>query len=197
MLVAARRRFGFTSEPGILLIAGLMALSVLLFVGGVAVERNVATTASTTCTRHAEGSGETGEGTGSHAGEPCSKAAGSGKSAATASSTAAEHQGERILGVDIENPRVVALIALGWLILAAGLLRFGRRALGIVIAAAAVALIFDAAEVARQIGENRAVVAAVAALVVIGHGAVILLAALALSRRTIPGTALVERILSR
>lgn len=169
------------ARPDLVLIASLMMVSLLLFVAGVAFERN--STAGqegreVPCVQQHEGSGETGEGSeggGEHGTAACTQHAG-------------EAQSETVLGVNIEDPRLVGAIALGWLALVVGLFRFGRLALQLVTLAAGAQLIFDAAEVARQIGIGHSGIAALAALVGIGHAAVVALAVLVLMGRARPIT---------
>ena len=172
------------ARPDLVLIASLMMVSLLLFVAGVAFERN--STAGregreVPCVQQHEGTGETGGGSesgGEHGTAACAQHAG-------------EAQSETVLGVNIEDPRLVGAIALGWLALVVGLFRFGRLALQLVTLAAGAQLIFDAAEVARQISIGHighSGIAVLAALVGGGHAAVVALSVLVLRGRARPIT---------
>jgi hypothetical protein len=158
-----------------LLIASLMAVSLLLFVGGVVWERSAAGSQERREVSCAQQHAGTGEGTGEG-----SERGGEHGAAACVQHTS-EVARETVLGVNLEDPGVVAAIAVGWLVLMVGLLRVGRLALPVVAVAAGVALLFDVLEVARQIGLGHGGVAVVAALVAAGHAAVAVLAVLVLT----------------
>lgn len=160
------------ARSGTALIAGLMALSTLLFVVGVVAERATTGTHTPLCVQQA--SGETGADGDHQAAAPCATrptADADGGEASTASTTTSE----TVLGIAVDDPGITALAVAGWLILIAALLRFGRRALPVVLVAAGATTIFDVGEVIHQIHEARSGLAILAAFVAIGHAAVAVL----------------------
>jgi hypothetical protein len=92
----------------------------------------------------------------------------------------AESGREAVLGIVVEDPGVVTASALAWLVLIVALLRFGRWLLPVVVLAAGAAFALDVGEIIRQVGETQSGLALLAALVAAGHGAVVVLALLAL-----------------
>jgi hypothetical protein len=161
------------AQPGTALIAGLMALSMLLFVVGVVSERAVTSTHATPCVQ--QPSGETGADGDHPAAASCvtrPTADADGGEARTSGTTASE----TVLGIAIDSPGITALAVAGWLTLIAALLRFGRRALPLVLVAAAAATVFDVGEVLHQIHESRSGLAILATFVAVGHAAVAVLA---------------------
>jgi len=82
----------------------------------------------------------------------------------------------------LENPWFVASFVLGWLVLAAALIRFGRITLPVVFLVAVLAFVLDVGEVMRQISEAKSTVATFAVLVAVAHMALAVLALLVLSR---------------
>ncbi len=161
MLRRVLRRFG--SEPALLLIGGVLAAALLVFIAGVAIERATLSSPSVACTQQQKGETgtEPGESPGEHKETACVR--------------------ERVLGVAVDDPSVVTLIALGWLALLAGLFRFGRRALPVVALAAGAALVFDGAEVLSKVREGSGILAGMALVVALGHAAAAVLAVLVLT----------------
>lgn len=137
------------------LIAGLVILSTILFVAGIAIERGNET--HTDAATHEE-----------------SSEAESHPEMETAEE--AEWASENILGVNSEEPWVVTIVALGWVLLLGIALRFGGWTLAALALVAAIAAIFDAREVIHQVGQSHWLVATLAATVTVAHGAVSLLA---------------------
>lgn len=131
------------------LIAGLVILSTILFVAGIAIERGGET--HTDAVPHEE-------------------------SSEAESHPEAEAASENILGVNPEEPWVVTTVALGWVLLLGIALRFGGWALAGLALAAGIAAIFDAREVIHQVGQSNGLVATLAAIVTAAHIAVSLLA---------------------
>ncbi len=79
---------------------------------------------------------------------------------------------ERVLGIDLESPPLVALgVAISALLAAAVILIRSVAALGIAVAFAVTFAVFDVAEVVHQLGENRGGLAALAALIAVLHAA--------------------------
>ena len=89
---------------------------------------------------------------------------------------------ETVFGLPLENPWLVAAFVLGWLVLAAALIRFGRITLPVILLVVVVAMVLDVGEVVRQIGEAKSLVAAFAVLVAVAHLALAVLALLVLTR---------------
>jgi hypothetical protein len=164
---------------GLLLIVGLMAVSTVLFVVGVAVERRGEATEGTAAHQELSSepqAGEVGEGgeeQGAHQKEASSHEEGAG---------AGEHREESIFGVNPDATWVVIAVVLGWTVLAAGLLLLGPRVLIIVALAAAVAAVLDLMEVMRQLALANGTVAILAILVALSHVAIGVLAVLVLRR---------------
>ena len=186
-----------------LLIAGLIVVSTLLFIAGVAIERGRESGATATApqesqevkatptTSSASGavSGEGSEGQEKQEASRTATPQVSGEASETHKEGASEttatketHSSEAVFGLDIENPWILAAYVVGWLALLAGLFIFGRIGFALVIAAAGVALVFDIAEVMRQAGMSDTLVAAIAVLVAVCHAAIVALAILALTR---------------
>jgi hypothetical protein len=211
MLLNTRFRFGRRPAFGMILLMGLMAFALFLFVIGVVAERNALAAKTAPCVQQqvngaGGSSGESaeaaagGEGAETPTSVPCAESPSEGAhegGAVGATTNSTEGQTERILGVAVDDPGVVVLIAFGWLVLIAGMVLFGRRVLLLVLAAAAIAVLFDVAEVVHQLGEQRPGIAALAALVALGHVAVVALAAVLLSGREIAVPAIVGQRLSR
>jgi hypothetical protein len=149
------------------LIAGVMALALLLFLGGVAGERHVLATHPAVTEQHTAETGTTQE---------------SGGEAGGAAAHPADAGHELVLGIAVDDPAIVAVSVLVWLGLIAALLRIGRRVLPVVLLVAVAACVLDGGEIIRQTGEAQAGLAVLAALVAAAHGAVVVPAARALVR---------------
>ncbi|MBZ0310455.1 MAG: hypothetical protein K8I82_30620 [Anaerolineae bacterium] len=93
------------------------------------------------------------------------------------SSEEENHSEETILGVDIESPWLIALAVGGWIVLTLALLRFGYPVLFLIIISAVVMGVFDVVEVSHQLDGENATIAAIAALVAILHFILALIAA--------------------
>ncbi len=94
---------------------------------------------------------------------------------------------ETILGINPEAPWAVAAVVIGWLVLAAGLLRFRSRVVVLVVAlGAAASAAFDALEVLKQVRRANSTVAILAALVALGHAAIVVLSVLVLRAQGVP-----------
>jgi hypothetical protein len=166
----------------LLLIVGLIAVSTVLFVVGVAVERR----------------GEAAEGTGTHqelSGEPeageAGEAAESGEEEGAHQDVAGSHeqaggagahQEESIFGINPDATWVVAAVVIGWTVLVAALLLFGPGALILVVLAASAATVLDVMEVLRRVAFANGTVAVLAALVALSHAAIAVLSVLVLRR---------------
>jgi hypothetical protein len=165
------------ARPDLLLVASLIVLSLLLFVAGVALERSSGAgqeAHEVPCVQQHEGSGQAGgEGGEAHPAVACAPRAG-------------EAERETVLGVNFEDPRLIGAIVVGWLALIGAIYFLGRLALQLVVVAGGAQLIFDAAEVARQIGLGHGGIAAIAALVAVSHAAVVAMAVLVLLGRARP-----------
>lgn len=141
----------FTSRALIWLLASLMFISAILFVIGSNLER-----------RSPEAS-EIGEAH-SEAGETSSQA----------------EAGESILGLNLENPWLVGVFTVIWLLLAVLVLRRGQRALILVILMAGATTILDFNEVLFQVGQLRTNITIIAATLGVIHAAIAALAILTL-----------------
>ena len=146
------------------LAASLFVITAALFAIGVASEGEES--AAESAAEQAEGSEtvDAGEVAESEAGE---EAEGGSEEVGHEESEAGE---EKVLGVDIESPTTVALAVIASLALAAGLWSTRRRWVALLAVAMGVLFaVFDVAEVFRQLDESRAGIAALAAVVAIGH----------------------------
>jgi hypothetical protein len=187
------------------LLAGLMVLSTVLFVAGVALERSgsgsgaatapVSQTAATSVVGAAapEGSaaGEAQEGQlgaataapeGSAAREAQEQQPAAGSAAPqSAEGTATHEQGEqnRVFGIDVESPGVIAGVVLGTLLLIAGLFVFGYRVLPLLFIVALGATVLDAREVVYQFGQAQYGVTLLAIGVTLSRLATVLVSGLA------------------
>ena len=167
-LMRPMRQDAAVLRRSLLLIVGLIAVSTLLFVAGVTVERRGE--ASEVSAAHQELSGEGEEA--AHQEE-----AGSHEEAGGA----AEHRGESILGINPDTTWVVIAVVLGWTALAVALLLFGGPPVLILVALAAVAAtVLDVVEVLRQLALAHGAVALLAILVALSHAAVAVVSVLIL-----------------
>jgi hypothetical protein len=158
-----------------LLIVGLIALSTILFVTGVAIEKSQGgSTAEASRQQAVQTPTDSGDPDGGHEGSSPSQPASSGTAQAAAPA-------ETILGLDIEAPWFLAAFILGWLLLGAALFRFGRLALGAVLLVAAATVILDGGEIVHQIKEANTTLITFAVLVAAVHLVIAALAGLALA----------------
>jgi uncharacterized membrane protein YeiB len=170
----------------LLLLAGLMLLSTLLFVIGIALERAGSTEeahpplpqASTTA------AAEPAAPEGSEAREAQERQTAS-TAQAGAEGAAAHEQAEQssVFGIDLESPWVIAGVVLGTLLLIGALFLFGQRALLLVLVVTLVATLFDVREVVFQLGQARYGIAGLAIGVALSHLATAIVALLALRKR--------------
>jgi hypothetical protein len=163
----------------LLLIVGLIAVSTVLFVVGVTVERQGEATEGAAA--HQEVSGEPASGSHEEAGGEGAhhEEAGSHQEAGGT----VEHRGESFLGINPDATWVVITVVIGWRVLAAALLLIsGPPVLILVALAAAVATVLDVMEVLRQLALANGTVAILAALVALSHAAIAILSALLLRR---------------
>ncbi len=175
-----------------LAIAALIVISTILFVAGVIVERgrHSGEVQGTTQEANKVGqaatplvAGEAGEGQGHVEGSSeSSKPTTTTTTTTTTTSSETNHTAEgneahteTVLGVDLENPWVVAAFVVGWLALIIAIFAFGWRGLLAVTVAAIVALIFDIGEASMQFGMGDSLVGIIAALVAAAHSAIAVL----------------------
>ncbi len=177
------------SRTKFLLLAGLMVLSSLLFVAGVALERSSPSSEETSApTRQAaplvEKGREAQEGTEAREAQERQEA-GSTATQESAEGNAAHEQAERsgVFGIDLESPWVLAGVVLGTLLLIAALFLFGYRVLLLVLFVVLATTIFDVREVILQLGRARYGIAALAGGVAISRLATIIVAWFALRER--------------
>jgi hypothetical protein len=181
------RPTGYTlSRTKLLLMVGLMLLSTVLFVAGVALERSSSGSGSVRApapqpTTGVQAGQEAQEGTEAREAQERQEAAPA-PAQEGVEGTAAHEQAEqnRVFGIDVESPWVIAGVVLGTLLLIAALVVFGYRVLLLVLLVAVVATIFDGREVVYQLGQARYGVAALALGVVASRLATAIVAGLAL-----------------
>ena len=177
------------SRTKLLLMVGLMVLSTVLFVAGVALERSSSGNGSVPApapqpTTGVQAGQEAQEGTAAREAQEHQEATPA-PAQEGVEGTAAHEQAEqnRVFGIDLESPWVIAGVVLGTLLLIAALVVFGYRALLLVLLVAVVATIFDGREVVYQLGQARYGVAALASGVVATRLATAVVAGLALRER--------------
>ncbi len=170
-----KRFTGVIPRTMLVLIVGLIVLSSGLFVTGMLIEHTGGSTSATVSPTSGQAPSTTQDPDGGH--ESTSSSPSSPKVQAAPGQ-------ETVLGLPLENPWFVSAFVLGWLVLAAVLIRFGRITLPIVLLVAVVAFVLDVGEVMRQISEAKSLVAAFAVLVAVAHLALAILALLVLSHST-------------
>lgn len=155
------------------LLAGLIALSTILFLTGVAIEKSGGGSAAAASSQQpAQTPTDSGDPDGGHEGSSPSQPVSLG--------TAQAASAETILGLDIEAPWFLAAFILGWLLLGAALFRFGRLALILLLLVAVATTILDGAEIIHQIKEASTTLVTLAGLVAATHLVIAALAGLAL-----------------
>lgn len=163
-----RSRRHALSRTTTFLLAGLMVLSTVLFVAGVALERSAATNgaASTPAAQRATPAPE-----GSEAREAQERQEATTTQPAEGEGSAAHEAAEqnRVLGIDGESPWVIGSVVLLTLLLIAALFLFGTRVLQLVVAFALIAAVFDVREVGYQLGQTHYLIAVVAIGIVISR----------------------------
>jgi hypothetical protein len=159
------------SRAKLLLMMGLLVLSTVLFVAGIALERSATASAARAPAPQPTVAAQVGQGaqesTAAREAQERQEAAPAVPQSGT-EGTAAHEQTEqnRVFGIDVESPWVIAGIVLGTLLL--------------VLFVAVVATIFDGREVVYQLGQARYGVAALALGVVASRLATAIVAGLAL-----------------
>jgi hypothetical protein len=153
------------SRATTLLLAGLMLLSTLLFVAGIALERSssgssdthtsVSQLAPTVAVGAAAPEGSAARE--AQEGQPAAAPAAPGSAEGTAAHEAGEQN--QVFGIDVESPWVIASVVLLTVLLIAALFLFGYRVLPLVFIVALVATIFDVREVVYQLGQARYAIA--------------------------------------
>lgn len=165
-----------------ILLAGLMVLSTMLFVAGVALERSTS------------GSGDihppapqvaptVSAGAAAPEGSEAREAQERQEAAAPAPQESVEgtpvHEAaeqNRVFGIDVESPWVITSVVIVTLLLIAALFLLGERVLPLVILVAIAATIFDLREIGYQLGQARYLIAALAIGVVVSRIATALVA---------------------
>lgn len=151
------------------LIIGLIAISTLLFVVGIVVERQTEngeapaiheSSSAASVANQESGEGEAGRDEANEV-KPVAQ-----------NPVAAIESSESIMGVNLESPWLIAAAVGGWIVLAAALLRFGYPILPIISMVALAMLILDITEVVRQLNRSNTGLALLAAGVVLAHGTV-------------------------
>lgn len=156
------------SQSKLRLIAGLLAVSTLLFVAGVALERGWEVTESATGTHTESAAGESHSEEGESAAHR--KAEGHSEESEAGHEEAAHTEPDAtVAGLDLESPWAVGAMVLVSLALIVALLRFGYPVLPWVVAFALLGALFDLREVSHQLQEGRTDIAFLAASVAITH----------------------------
>ncbi len=165
------------------LIAGLILLSTVLFVVGIAAERSGLGTAAVSAPAES-GAGavhpESGEGS-----AEMEAAEGTAKSESETAHATGVPAEESLLGISTENPWIVAAVVLGWLLLIAALYRFGVWVVGVILVAAIGSLLLDIGEVVRQLGAGNNLIALLAVLVTLAHAALAIVCGYVLVRSSL------------
>jgi hypothetical protein len=183
--MATRTAHHALSRTKLLLLAGLMVLSTLLFVAGIALERAGSTVGARAPIPQAATAVPAGqavqEGTEAREAQERQEAAPAAPQEG-AEGTAAHEQAERnsVFGIDLESPWVIAGVVLGTVLLITALVVFGERVLLLVLLVAVVATLFDMREVVFQLGQARYGIAALAVEVAVSRLATAMVALLAL-----------------
>jgi hypothetical protein len=160
------------------LLAVLIIVGAALFVIGVVAERQSGHHDEPAATATAESAGESGDEAAEHSG------AGSEASPGTAAEQG-ESSEERVLGVDLESPGLVAAVVLASVGLAVWVWRRQNTVALVVVAVfAGVFAVFDIAEVAHQVNESRPGIAVLAGVLAVIHIVVAAISVLALARRS-------------
>jgi hypothetical protein len=170
------------SRATTLLLAGLMVVSMVLFLVGVSLERSAAANRDTHASAPqaapaAVSEAEAPEGSEEREAQERRQTAAA-ASQESAEGTGAHEQAEqnRAFGVDLESPAVLAGVVLGTLLLIAGLFVVGARVLPLVVLVALVATVFDVREVVFQLGQAHFAIAALVVGIVISRLATALIA---------------------
>jgi hypothetical protein len=170
------------SRATTILLAGLMVLSTVLFVAGVALERSrsslgdIQSSAPHVAPTVSAGA-EAPEGSEARETQERQEAAAAApqESAEGAPAHEAAEQ-NRVFGIDVESPWVITSVGIVTLLRIAALFLLGERVLLLVIVIAVVATIFDLREASYQLGQARYLIAALAIGVVVSRIATALVA---------------------
>ncbi len=168
-----KRFIGVIPRTMLVLIIGLIVLSTALFVIGVLIEHTGGGTSAAVSPTPAQAP--------STSQDPDQGHESTSNSPSSPKVQAAPEQ-ETVFGLPLENPWFVSAFVLWWLLLAAALIRFGRITLPVIFLVAVLAFVLDVAEVMRQIGEAKSLLAAFALLVAVAHLALAVLALFVLTR---------------
>lgn len=152
------------------LIVGVMALSTLLFLTGVAIEQSGRGSALTSAQQTEPAPTDAGDLDGGHEGAGTS----------SLGTTQAAAPAETALGLDLEAPGFLVVFLLVWLALALALFRWVRPALMALLLVAVATVILDGAEIVHQLKEANTTLILLAAVVTLTHLVVAALAVLAL-----------------
>jgi len=169
------------SRATTILLAGLMLLSTVLFIGGGALERSVSARGDTHTAVPQATPVSTGEQApeGSAAREAQERQEAAAPAAPEGAEGAAAHeQAEQnaVFGIDVESPAVIAGVLLGTLLLIAALVLFGYRVLPLVFIVALGTAVLDVREVFYQLGQAHSAVAVLAIGVALSRLATVLVA---------------------
>jgi len=160
-----------------ILTISLIALSTVLFVTGVVIERGARVSTPTNSQQPVQSSATTSsDPDGGHDVTPSSSQQGS------TSPEQGSVSAETVFGVDLENPWVVGVFVLIWLLLVIAIVRLGRIAWVGLLLVAVGAGVLDVGEVGRQLTEAHPVVASFAVVVTLAHIALAVLALFVLAR---------------
>jgi hypothetical protein len=143
------------------LIAGLLIISAVLFVAGTTLERR----------QH-----EASEGTFEHE-----------ESEEAEENHAAEEGQEAFLGINLENPWLIAATVFASFLLAGLLFRWQRPTLALVILIATAMALLDIRELLFQLERANVVIAILAGIIALAHAGTAVLAGLTLWNRPLPG----------
>ena len=147
---------GRVSRAMLRLLIGLIVISIALFVIGVVLERSGGLgTASSTTASHTSSVSADPDGGHDENGNP---------------SLSGQHlTSEAVFGLDLENSWFVGAFVLGWLVLIAALVRFGRPILLVILLVAIASTILDGGEITRQVRGMHGLLATFAVLVALTH----------------------------
>lgn len=160
-------------------IAALMVLSTVLFIAGVLVERS---SASRSALAPVPQSAATAAPEGSKAREDQERQPAAAPPHQSAEGTAAHEEAEqnRVFGIDVEAPWLIAGVVIVSLLLIAALFVIGYRVLLLVVLVSLIAALFDGRELAYQLGQVHYGIAVLALAIVASRLATVVLEWLAL-----------------
>lgn len=166
-------------------IMGLIVLSTVLFGIGIMLERQTETVSPTdnhdNTTSVEQPALATGEGAESHGEVSGQQAEGSAENSEihNANSEGTESVGEAahpetVLGINIENPGLIAAAIIGWIVLAVALLGVGFPTLLLIIPAALAMTVFDGLEIVTQLNRGNNGLALIALCIALLHVALLI-----------------------